>query len=533
MSVFLQIVLINLAVSCDNVGVIAMATRGLPDRQAACMRRLGIGLAPVFTLAFIWAAGRLLDISWLHLRLLGGAAMLYVTWQMLKDGACCGTSGCAAGATDFSAGPTVCPARSTVSSVPEIPCSCAGRTRLAAVSILASDLTMAMENAIAVLSLLSEGGRVPDSRGFLTAAFSLLVCLPVLFWGSGLVARMMEEVPAVSSLFAGYMAYTAVTMALQDESVVLFLSAVHFRHSLPAAVAAGILTAAAGCDMRREQEARAALCRTGAPRRPRGLPLLPYAAVLIYALATVHVFFHLAKGPVIHGIGVSPELMFGFTPSGADAVRAVGAPPHLLSLFTCLLAVRSVILRRRTGAALERIPAGMHAHSRHDCALCAALRRWLFPAVRPRHTLPSGPVVPPGIADPASLFLCGPVLRPGRSGQKPGRRHNPRYFLPYDGRHSGGCVLLLRPPAGPGRIPAGILHSRPVLPPLKCDSGRAVRAGSRYPYSALLHCGEKAAASGQSIRLINNSRKKNRGFPPSARFPCPSRPFRAASIKLS
>ena len=118
---FLQIVLINLAVSCDNVGVIAMATRGLPDRQAACMRRLGIGLAPVFTLAFIWAAGRLLDISWLHLRLLGGAAMLYVTWQMLKDGACCGTSGCAAGATDFSAGPTVCPARSTVSPSPKSP----------------------------------------------------------------------------------------------------------------------------------------------------------------------------------------------------------------------------------------------------------------------------------------------------------------------------------------------------------------------------------------------------------------------------
>ena len=341
MSVFLQIVLINLAVSCDNVGVIAMATRGLPDRQAACMRRLGIGLAPVFTLAFIWAAGRLLDISWLHLRLLGGAAMLYVTWQMLKDGACCGTSGCAAGATAFSAGPTTFPDRSTASPAPEIPCSCAGRTRLAAVSILASDLTMAMENAIAVLSVLSEGGSVPDSRGFLTAAFSLLVCLPVLFWGSGLVARMMEEVPAVSSLFAGYMTYTAVTMALQDESVVLFLSAVHFRHSLPAAVAAGILTAAAGCDMRREQEARAALCRTGTPRRPRGLPLLPYAAVLIYALSTVHVFFHLAKGPVIRGIGVSPELMFGFTPSGADAVRAVGAPPHLLSLFTCLLAVRS------------------------------------------------------------------------------------------------------------------------------------------------------------------------------------------------
>ena len=83
--------------------------------------------------------------------------MLYVTWQMLKDGACCGTSVCAAGTTGSAAAssPSAAPA-------PAIPCSCAGRTRLAAVSILASDLTMAMENAIAVLSVLSEGGRVPD-----------------------------------------------------------------------------------------------------------------------------------------------------------------------------------------------------------------------------------------------------------------------------------------------------------------------------------------------------------------------------------
>ena len=50
---------------------------------------------------------------------------------------------------------------------------------------------------------------------------------------------------------------------------------------------------------------------------------------------------HLARGPVIGKIGVSPELLFGFSPSAAAASRAVGAPPHLLSLFTCVLAVRT------------------------------------------------------------------------------------------------------------------------------------------------------------------------------------------------
>lgn len=129
--------------------------------------------------------------------------------------------------------------------------------------------------------------------------------------------------------------------------------------------------------------------------------------------------------------GVGPKLMFGFTPSGAPTRSGTaGRRPICLPVHLLLLAVRSCNLRRRTARALERIPAGMGAHSRHDCALMCCLRRWAFPAVRPRHSLPSsGPVVPPGIADPASLFPCGPCSAPpGLSGQKPGRRHNPRYF---------------------------------------------------------------------------------------------------------
>lgn len=322
MSVFFQIILINLAVSCDNVGVIAMATRGLTPRRAAALRRLGIGFAPVLTLAFLWAAGRLLDISWLHMRILGGAAMLYVTWQMMREGAKCRTDGEA----PSSGG-----------------CACHGNTRLAAVSIAASDLTMAMENAMAVLSVLSEDGRVPSVREFLLVAASLLVCLPVLFWGSSLVARALEEVPAVSAMFAGYMAYTAVNMILTDESVALLLAAAHIRRPALAAMACGGLTAITAYGMRQIMGGSGS---TSTASRPSGAPsvaasLLSTAAVLAYALATVHVFAHLARGPVIGKIGVSPELLFGFSPSAAAASRAVGAPPHLLSLFTCVLAVRT------------------------------------------------------------------------------------------------------------------------------------------------------------------------------------------------
>lgn len=333
MTVFFQIVLINLAVSCDNVGVIAMATRGLPPRRAAALRRLGIGFAPVLTLAFLWAAGRLLDISWLHMRILGGAAMLYVTWQMVREGAKC---------------------RPPEQSSPSRGCCCTGDTRLAAVSIAASDLTMAMENAMAVLSVLSEDGRVPDVQEFMLAAASLLICLPVLFWGSSLVARALEEVPAVSALFAGYMAYTAVNMTLADESMALLLAAAHIRRPVLAAVACGALTALAAYGMRRANEGQPDIRpgkpgpRSAAKAHPTGGPLssstaaslLLAAAVLAYALATVHVFAHLARGPMIGEIGVSPELLFGFSPSAAAASRAVGAPPHLLSLFTCILAVR-------------------------------------------------------------------------------------------------------------------------------------------------------------------------------------------------
>ena len=85
MSSFMQIIFINLAVSCDNIGVIALSTKDLPPKKAAQARYIGIGLSLVLKLVFMGLIGALLSMPWLHIRIVGGALLLYVTFGMLHQ----------------------------------------------------------------------------------------------------------------------------------------------------------------------------------------------------------------------------------------------------------------------------------------------------------------------------------------------------------------------------------------------------------------------------------------------------------------
>lgn len=53
MAEIIQVILINLIVSCDNVGVIALATRNLPTEKAAAARIPLAGLFPNYYLTSI------------------------------------------------------------------------------------------------------------------------------------------------------------------------------------------------------------------------------------------------------------------------------------------------------------------------------------------------------------------------------------------------------------------------------------------------------------------------------------------------
>ncbi len=83
MNLIIQVLLINLVISCENVGVFALASNGLQPGMAKKVHRIGVGLSLVFKLIFIAIASILFAIPWLHIRIIGGVLLLYITFNML------------------------------------------------------------------------------------------------------------------------------------------------------------------------------------------------------------------------------------------------------------------------------------------------------------------------------------------------------------------------------------------------------------------------------------------------------------------
>lgn len=183
-----QIVFLNLVLSGDNVGVIALAVRGLPPRKARWANLLGGGMAMALRAVFVAALGFILSLRFLHLHLLGGVLLLLITAQMLRPGG--GRLG--GGASG-------------------------GSLSRAVASIVAADLSMSFDNALAVASIVMKDGGRMDGQKLLLVALGLAVCVPVIFWGSEAAVKLMDKHPLLVHLCAGLLVYTAVCMLFEDD----------------------------------------------------------------------------------------------------------------------------------------------------------------------------------------------------------------------------------------------------------------------------------------------------------------------------
>src|ERR1700689_2054628 len=77
----LQIVFINILLSGDNAGAIAMARRDLPQRQRLWGLVIGAGAALLLRLVFTGVVGQLMLLP--YLKLIGGLALVYVAAKLL------------------------------------------------------------------------------------------------------------------------------------------------------------------------------------------------------------------------------------------------------------------------------------------------------------------------------------------------------------------------------------------------------------------------------------------------------------------
>jgi YjbE family integral membrane protein len=191
----LQITLIDLVLSGDNVGVIALAIRELPPKVANKARIFGIGGAVTLRIFFVMIISVLFSISWLHITFFGGILLLFITWTMIRD--------------DTGEEKNVSAAKGFYSAV---------------LSIILADASMSLDNVLAIASVaIKQTGSQVGMHELSLIIFGLAVCIPIIFFGSGIVAKLMIKYPIIIYICAGILVNTSFKMIFEDKWVSPYL----------------------------------------------------------------------------------------------------------------------------------------------------------------------------------------------------------------------------------------------------------------------------------------------------------------------
>ena len=183
------IIVIDLTLAGDNALVIALAVRTLPKRRQFWGRVWGTAGAVVLRLAFITVATLLLRIPFLQV--VGGAALLWIAFKLVHKET--GAEG------HIRQG---------------------GSLREAIWIIVVADAIMSLDNVLAVAAA---------AHGDLTLViFGIALSLPIVVWGSGLLATLMTRFAWIIWLGGGILGYVAGEIILKDQSLARWID-----HSAP------------------------------------------------------------------------------------------------------------------------------------------------------------------------------------------------------------------------------------------------------------------------------------------------------------
>ncbi len=174
-----SIVVIDLALSGDNAVVIGMAARRLSEQNRR--RAIMWGGAGAIGLRILFTAMAALLLGIPYLQAIGGALLLWIAYRLLRP-------------EDHSA------------HVGE-----AGSLGEAIRTIILADVVMSFDNILAV------GGAAHGNVGLLL--FGLVLSIPIILFGSELVARVIGRYPVVLYVGVLVLVHTAVSMLLEDDLI--------------------------------------------------------------------------------------------------------------------------------------------------------------------------------------------------------------------------------------------------------------------------------------------------------------------------
>ncbi|TPQ40608.1 hypothetical protein C2U70_04790 [Bradyrhizobium guangdongense] len=183
-----QVILIDLVLAGDNAVVIGLAAAGLPADQRRRAIVVGIAAATVLRIAFAGVATQLLQV--LGLLLAGGVLLLWVCWKMWRE------------------------LREQASAHPELAFGHAGggssgaaprkTFRQAAMQIIAADVSMSLDNVLAVAGAAREHPFI--------LAFGLLLSVALMGVAADFLGRLLQKQRWIAYVGLAIILYVAFDM---------------------------------------------------------------------------------------------------------------------------------------------------------------------------------------------------------------------------------------------------------------------------------------------------------------------------------
>jgi len=203
----IEIGFLNLLLSGDNAVVIALAVRAPPPRQRLMGQIWGTALAVVLRLVFVVVMSALLRVPFL--RLVGGALLVWIAVKLVRPGAALDEA-TRHGASFWEA----------------------------LWIIVVADLTMSLDNVLAIAAA---------ARGEMTLVIlGIALSLPIVVWGAGLLAKLMNRYTWIVWLGGGLLGYVAGQMLMEDKALHAWLGEFTTRFEEPVAIAIGALVTVIG-----------------------------------------------------------------------------------------------------------------------------------------------------------------------------------------------------------------------------------------------------------------------------------------------
>ncbi len=182
-----QIILIDILLGGDNAIVIALACRHLPEH----MRFKGIvgGALGAIVIRIILIAFAVTLLTVPYLKIIGGVLLLWIGVKLLL---------------------------SEEEENEEID---GGDRLLTAIkTVIIADLVMSIDNVIAVAGAAEQASA---DHKLVLVVFGIMVSIPVVIWGSSVILRIMDRVPAVVTMGAALLGYLGGSMIATDVAIKL------------------------------------------------------------------------------------------------------------------------------------------------------------------------------------------------------------------------------------------------------------------------------------------------------------------------